>query len=81
MRMGLQTGEVVGEAQEFLHKYVIPAAHVAAHAEGGQILVSSLLRELTERSGEFTFHQVHGVELEGPSGPHPVFEVRWQDQK
>ena len=78
VRIGLHTGEVIKEANDFFGKNVILAARVASHAQGGRILVSSLLKELTESSGEFSFDVGSEVELKGLSGLYRVFEVRWR---
>ena len=47
VRMGLHTGEAVKEGDDFFGTHVALAARIAAAARGGQILVSSLLKELT----------------------------------
>jgi hypothetical protein len=39
------------------------------------VLVSGLVRELTESTGEFTFGDAAEVELKGLSGTHRVFEL------
>jgi hypothetical protein len=47
-------------------------------ARGGEILVSPLVRQLTEPSGAFTFGDPTDVELKGLSGMHRLSSVRWQ---
>jgi Double zinc ribbon len=42
-----------------------------------QILVSALLKELTESAGAFTFAEEQTVALKGPAGRHRVVAVRW----
>jgi class 3 adenylate cyclase len=79
VRMGLHTGEPIREADDFYGKAVILAARLAAEARGSEILVSSLVRELTESSGEFAFARPRAVELKGLSGTHRVSPVLWQD--
>jgi class 3 adenylate cyclase len=75
VRMGLHSGEAIREADDFFGKAVILAARIAAQAQGGQVLVSSLLKELTESNGEFRFDEGREVELKGLSGRHRVFKV------
>ena len=75
VRIGLHTGEPIKEADDFFGGAVILAARIAAEAEGGQILVSSLLRELTESTGEFTFGGLRAVELKGLPGARQVSAV------
>ena len=78
MRIGLHTGEAIKEGDDFFGKHVNLAARVAGQAQGGEILVSSLLKELTESAGEFVFGDGRKVELKGLKGKHSVFEVQWQ---
>ena len=77
MRIGLHTGEAIKEGDDFFGKHVNLAARVAGQAQGGEILVSSLLKELTESACEFTFSQGRKVELKGLRGKHHVFEAVW----
>ncbi len=78
VRIGLHTGEVIKEADDFFGKNVILAARIAGQAQGGEILVSSLLKELTESAGDIAFGEGREVELKGLAGTHQVFEVGWQ---
>ena len=81
VRIGLHTGEAIKEGEDFFGKNVVLAARIAGQAQGGQILVSSLLRELTDSSGEFAFDGGREVELKGLSGLHKVFEVGWPERE
>jgi class 3 adenylate cyclase len=78
VRIGLHTGEALKEDEDFFGKNVILAARIAGQAKGGEILVSSLLKELTESGGDIAFGEGREVELKGLSGQHHVFEVGWQ---
>jgi class 3 adenylate cyclase len=78
VRIGLHTGEPVREADDFYGKAVILAARIAAEARGSEILVSSLVRELTQSAGEFSFEDPTDVELKGLSGMYRLSAVRWQ---
>ena len=77
VRIGLQTGEAIKDGEDFFGKHVNLAARIAGQAQGGEIMVSSLLKELTESAGEFTFGAGRKVELKGLKGKHSVFEVVW----
>lgn len=55
VRMGIHTGGAIKEADDFFGKNVVLAARTAGAATGGQILVSSLLKELTESAGDLEF--------------------------
>ncbi|MFN0071157.1 MAG: adenylate/guanylate cyclase domain-containing protein, partial [Chloroflexota bacterium] len=78
VRIGLHTGEAIKEADDFHGKHVVLAARIADQARGGEILVSALLKELTESSGDLRFDEGREVELKGLDRAHQVFVVRWQ---
>jgi class 3 adenylate cyclase len=78
VRIGLHTGEPVREADDFFGKAVILAARIAAEARGSEILVSSLVRDLTESLGEFTFEPSTEAELKGLTGMYRLSAVRWR---
>ena len=75
VRIGLHTGEALRDQEDFFGKSVILAARIAARAGAGEILVSSLLRELVNSSGDFTFGDERELELKGLSGRYRVSEV------
>jgi class 3 adenylate cyclase/DNA-binding SARP family transcriptional activator len=77
VRIGLHAGEAIREADDFFGKNVALAARIANEAQGGQILISSVLKELTESAGEFKFDEGREAELKGLSGTHRLFEVLW----
>ncbi len=77
VRMGLHTGEAIKEADDFLGRCVILASRIANEAEGGEVLVSSVLRELTSATGEFTFAEPREVALKGVSQPQMVSSLVW----
>ena len=78
MRIGLHTGEALRDADKFFGKTVIMAARIAAEANAGEILVSSLLKELTESTGDLRFDAGRQVELKGITGSQRVFAVEWE---
>jgi class 3 adenylate cyclase len=78
LRIGLHTGEVIREGEDFFGRHVTLAARVAEKARGGEVLVSSLLRELTEGAGDFHFDGGRQAELKGLSGSHRLFSLEWK---
>jgi class 3 adenylate cyclase len=78
VRIGLHTGEAIRDRDDFFGKVVILAARIAAEARGTEILVSSLVRELTESVGEFHFDGMSEVELKGLSGSYRLHSVNWR---
>lgn len=79
VRIGLHTGEAIREADDLFGKSVIMAARIAGEAKGGEILVSSLLKELADSSGEFVFEEPRRVPLKGLTGEHALYPVEWRD--
>ena len=52
---------------------------IADQAQGGQILVSSLLKELTESAGDISFGKAREVELKGLAGLNRIYPVLWDE--
>jgi len=77
VRIGLHTGEFMKEADDFYGQHVNFAARVGSKAAAGEILVSSLLRELVQPSGEFVFEACKPAVLKGLSGKHILYRVVW----
>jgi class 3 adenylate cyclase len=77
VRIGLHTGELVHEAADFYGRHVNFAARVASKAGAREILVSSLLRDVVEPSGEFTFEARKPEALKGFTGKHTLHVVPW----
>ena len=78
VRIGLHTGELIREMEDFFGKNVIVASRIADQAQGGEILVSALLKELTESGGDIRFVRERGVELKGLAGVNRVYSVVWE---
>lgn len=53
------------------------AARLGAAANGGEILVSELVKSLVEPAGSVAFDGPREMELKGFEGPQPVYAVRW----
>jgi class 3 adenylate cyclase len=79
VRIGMHTGEVLTEADDFFGHAVIMAARVAAAADGNEILVSSLVKELTHSVGTCQFGEPRTTELKGLPGQHQLFPVVFGD--
>jgi class 3 adenylate cyclase len=74
IRAGLHTGEVELSAGNLHGIAVHTAARVSALAGAGEILVSSVTRDLLDGSG-LVFEQRGMHDLKGLSGPRPVFAL------
>jgi class 3 adenylate cyclase len=78
VRMGLHTGEVLmGDDGDLFGKHVVVAARIAGLAEGGEILVSSLVRQIAEARGDLRFVAPREVQLRGIDGVETVWAVDW----
>ena len=55
IRIGMHTGEAIVEDGDLFGKPVVLAARIANQARGGEILVSSLVREIVESRGDLAF--------------------------
>jgi class 3 adenylate cyclase len=78
VRIGLHTGEALKDADKFFGKTVILASRIAAQAQGGEILVSSLLRELTDSAGDIRFGASREADLKGISERQRLVAVEWE---
>jgi class 3 adenylate cyclase len=75
VRIGIHTGEALRERDKFFGRTVILTARIAAEANGGEILVSSDLKRLTEDSGELRFGTAREVRLKGISETQRLYPV------
>jgi class 3 adenylate cyclase len=80
IRVGLHTGEVIAEGGDIFGRHVMMAARVAGHAQGGEILVSALVREIASARGDLQFGEPRQVSLKGIEGEHLVFPVLWDEE-
>jgi class 3 adenylate cyclase len=83
VRIGLNAGEPIAEDDpdgrgDLFGTAVIRAARIAALAQGGEILVANVVRELAEGKG-FLFGDRGDVALRGFDDPVRLFEVRWRE--
>ena len=76
VRVGLNAGEPIAEEEDLFGSSVNRAARIAAMAQGGEILVANVVRELAEGKG-FLFGDRGEIVLRGFDDPVRLFEVRW----
>ena len=76
VRLGVHTGEAISARDgDLFGRHVVLAARIADAARGGEILVSSLVREISLGS-DLSFGAARSVHLKG-LGEHVVHEVLW----
>jgi class 3 adenylate cyclase len=77
LRTGLHSGFVIVNPEQLLGRNVVLAARIAAHAKGGEILVSSVCKEYTESDPSFAFVELGEFHFKGVLGEHIVYAVQW----
>jgi class 3 adenylate cyclase len=80
VRIGVHTGEAIRtDDGDLFGRHVIMAARIANEANGGQILVSSLVREIT-KGHDLPYGEAMPVSLKGLGDEmYDVHEIRWWD--
>jgi class 3 adenylate cyclase/pimeloyl-ACP methyl ester carboxylesterase len=78
VRVGLNAGEPIEEEGDLFGSTVILASRIAAKAEGGEILASVAVRELSAGKN-FLFADRGETALRGFEDPVRLYEVRWQE--
>jgi class 3 adenylate cyclase len=68
VRIGLNSGDVVRERDDFFGRAVTVAARVAGQAQGGEILATDTVAALVSGSSRFTFGPTRVVDLKGIQG-------------
>ncbi len=79
VRIGLNAGEPIAEDDDLFGTAVNEAARITAAANGGEILVSNVVRELA-KGKDFLFADRGETSLKGFDESVRLFEVRWQDE-
>jgi adenylate cyclase len=75
VRIGIHMGRSVRRGDDLFGRNVAMAARVAAHAVGGQILVSQPVHDAVRDCADIRFDEGHDVELKGFSGSYRLFAV------
>jgi class 3 adenylate cyclase len=78
VRVGLHSGFVISNPEQLMGRNVVLASRIAAQARGGEILVSSTLRQYTETDPRFSFEQQGEHHFKGMLGEHTVYRVLWR---
>jgi class 3 adenylate cyclase len=79
VRVGVHTGEVIAEEGDIFGKHVMFAARVGGLADGGEIVVSSIVREIASARGDLGFGEPQVVSLKGIEGEHAVYPLLWRE--
>ena len=79
VRVGLNAGEPIAEDDDLFGTAVNEAARITATADGGEILVSDVVRQLA-KGKDFLFADRGETSLKGFDEPVRLFEVRWREE-
>jgi adenylate cyclase len=75
VRIGVHMGKSVRRGDDLFGRNVAMAARVAGQAEGGEILVSEVVRDAVSDQDDIDFDEGRDVELKGFSGTHRLYAV------
>jgi class 3 adenylate cyclase/tetratricopeptide (TPR) repeat protein len=78
VRIGLSLGEATVQDGDYFGEPVVEAARLCAHAQGGQIVVNALVRQLAGSRDGHSFQSLGGLGLKGISEPVQAFELQWE---
>jgi len=79
VRIGISCGDADVEDGDYFGVPVVEAARLCGAAEGGEVLVSELVRLLVGSRGDHTFSAMGGVDLKGLGEPVAAYCVEWSD--
>ena len=77
VRVAVSAGDVVWEEGDCFGQPVIEAARLCAVAQGGQILVTDVVRMLARARENFDFRPRGSLSLKGIEEPVPTLELTW----
>lgn len=80
VRIGLNAGEpIAGTDADYFGSAVVIAKRLCDKANGGQVLVSDVVRQLVGTRGDFRFRSVGMTELKGFGGVVPAWDLVWDE--
>lgn len=78
VRVGKHTGEAIRQDDDLYGRHVNIAARVGNAARGGEILVSSLVREIVDCRGDLRFGEPRTMPLKGLTSEWTLHLVVWR---
>ncbi len=78
VRIGISLGEATVQDGDYFGEPVVESARLSAHAQGGQIVVNALVRQIGGARDGHRFRSLGGLELKGISEPVQAFELQWE---
>jgi class 3 adenylate cyclase len=77
VRIGVHSGFLIADADDFYGRNVVLAARIADRARGGEILVSGAVKQYTDSDPSLHFEHRGDFRLKGLTGEHDVYAVLW----
>jgi class 3 adenylate cyclase/tetratricopeptide (TPR) repeat protein len=77
VRIGVSLGDTTVEDGDHFGEPVVQAARLCAAADGGQVLISDLVRQIGGARDGHDLRSLGGLQLKGISAPVQTFELRW----
>jgi class 3 adenylate cyclase len=78
VRIGVSLGDATVKEGDYFGWPAVEATRLCAEAEGGQIVVNALVRQVAGAREEDRFRSLGGLELKGISEPLQAFELQWE---
>ena len=78
VRIGIHSGFVITDADDFYGRNVVLAARIADTAGGGEILLSAAVKQYTESDPSFDFEHRGNFRFKGLHGEFAVYALLWQ---
>jgi class 3 adenylate cyclase/tetratricopeptide (TPR) repeat protein len=78
VRIGVSLGDVTVEEGDYFGQAAVEATRLCAQAEGAQIIVNALVRQVAGAREDDRFRSLGGLELKGLSEPLDAFELLWE---
>jgi class 3 adenylate cyclase/tetratricopeptide (TPR) repeat protein len=78
VRIGVSLGDATVEEGDYFGWPAIEATRLCAAAEGGQIIVNALVRQVAGSREDECFRDLGALELKGISEPVQAFELVWE---
>lgn len=80
LRVGLHTGEVTRENDDYFGTAVVVAERLCKRCEGGQVFASDVVRALVGSRGGHVFKDIGPLELKGIGEPVHAVELHWEPE-
>jgi predicted ATPase/class 3 adenylate cyclase len=77
VRVGVASGDADEESGDYFGVPVVEAARLCSEAQGGEILVTEIVRALAGSRGGFAFEALGALELKGLDQPVRACRVEW----